>query len=518
VLLGAVWLVASAQEPLVVTPEEEAQILQELQEAKSRFWRNNPDWFHTPDEVPFENRPLEVIEHKRAQKRLQKALELARKEREKAQRAEQEAVQSQQETVIKSGLPLLRERDAQGAYDYYRRLLEEDYDDPRVNFYLGLAAMELRRFSEAISAFERVLISEPDHHRARLEMARCYYYQGNLDTAETHFRQVLSSGVPDRVKAHVHRYLALIEAARKRHHTGVTLFLGLAYDSNVRNDIGSGGYRVAPGVAIGYEEGISGEDPEADGAHQQMLRLSHTYDFGELGGWAWRSNLSGFFQNQLSVSERDMRLFSVQTGPVYRGENRHRWRILAGQDRVAIDSAAYLNETLLRVKHMRPLSENTVLETGYLLGNRAYQESVNETRDGQRHELSIQSRHFLDQSDLYFLRGMLGYETLPKDANRLAIGVQGGYTRHFSAALSATGSLGYRWRQNQEAGEDLDNVGQEVKLTDHQYTLNLSGTFIFSRTNQYTLGYSYIDNDSNQNFNRWDKHLLTLNGVWLFSF
>lgn len=66
--------------------------------------------------------------------------------------------------------------------------------------------------------------------------------------------------------------------------------------------------------------------------------------------------------------------------------------------------------------------------------------------------------------------------------------------------------------------KDLDSVDSEVKVTDRQYTLSLGGTYIHSRTNQYTFGYSYIDNDANQNFNRWHKHLLSLSGVWLFGF
>ncbi len=511
-LLGGVLLaVAAASEPLVVTPQEEAQLLQELEEAKYRFWRNNPGWFHSPDEVPFENRPLEVIEQKRAQERLQKTLEQARllREREEAARREEQ---------VRAGVPLLRERDAEGAYRHYQRVIEESYDDPRANFYLGMAAMELRRFDEAISAFERVLIIEPTHQRARLEMARCYYYQRHFDPAEEQFHRVLESGVPDRVAEHVHRYLALIERARKRHHTGVTLFLGLAYDTNVRNDIGSGNYRVAPGVALGLDEGIDGEDPQSDLAHQQMLRLSHTYDFGELGGWAWRTHLSGFFHNQMDVSDRDIRLISLATGPVYRGENRQQWRFSVGQDRVAVDGGSYLNETIARARHIRPLGEHRTLEVGYLLSDRHYQERINRARDGQRHELHLQSRHFLVDGDLYFLRALVGYERMSEESDRLLIGGLAGYTHHLNAALSATGSLGYRWRQNRESGDDLDHLGERVQLTEHQYTLSASGTFARTRTNQFTLGYSYVKNDANQNFSQWDKHLLTLNGVWLFSF
>ena len=94
-------------------------------------------------------------------------------------------------------------------------------------FLLGLAAIESARaqgtagpdrearLDEAITALRAILVDRPGLVRARLELARAFFFKNEDSLARSHFERVLAGDPPAPVVANVRRFLAEIRARRR---------------------------------------------------------------------------------------------------------------------------------------------------------------------------------------------------------------------------------------------------------------------------------------------------------------
>ena len=128
------------------------------------------------------------------------------------------------------------------ALDMLRPLVRSHPGHANIRFLLGLAAIEASRMPgvseavrnallvEAIANLHTMLADRPELVRARLELARAFFYKGEDSLARGHFRRVLAGEVPDSVKANVQRFLVQIRARRRW-----TMYMGMALlpDTNI---------------------------------------------------------------------------------------------------------------------------------------------------------------------------------------------------------------------------------------------------------------------------------------------
>ena len=123
------------------------------------------------------------------------------------------------------------------AMETVEAMREEWEGRPQFDFLAGIAAAETGDYSEAAYAFERILILQPNHHRARLELARTHFMAENWGNAQGNFRKVLESDPPEAVAEKVDTYLQAIEKAqsRQRGRFELSAKAGLGYDSNVNS-------------------------------------------------------------------------------------------------------------------------------------------------------------------------------------------------------------------------------------------------------------------------------------------
>ena len=123
------------------------------------------------------------------------------------------------------------------AYERARSLRAERAGEPLFDFYYGLAAVEQDELSEAVFALERALIARPGFDRARLELARAYFLQGDDRRARRAFETVQAHDPPAAVDARIERYLRAIRRRADRYETTVSGYLeiGAGHDSNVNS-------------------------------------------------------------------------------------------------------------------------------------------------------------------------------------------------------------------------------------------------------------------------------------------
>lgn len=140
---------------------------------------------------------------------------------------------SASESEYRKGVELFNSSDFKKAYSVFSDLVKQNPSDMNLNFYLGRSAYETEDYETAIFAFDRMLISQPDLHRVRLEMARAYMKLGSYDEAERLFNEVLAASPPHEVQENIHLYLENISASRKNHNFRGSFLAGAAFDSNV---------------------------------------------------------------------------------------------------------------------------------------------------------------------------------------------------------------------------------------------------------------------------------------------
>ena len=152
-----------------------------------------------------------------------------------------------------------------------RRAGEPDYD-----YLFGLAALEVGEATEAVFAFERVLLVQPDHLQARAELARAYYLMGESGAARREFETVKQEDVPPQVKETINRYLAAMDYPHdpKRARLNVYLEFGGGYDSNV-NSAATTSQVLIPAAGVVPIDPLGQEQDSGIGSIEAGFRFAH---------------------------------------------------------------------------------------------------------------------------------------------------------------------------------------------------------------------------------------------------
>lgn len=144
---------------------------------------------------------------------------------------------AQADAVTDNAKALLDKGDAKAAFALLEPLEPQRAGDPDYDFLLGLAALEVGKNTNAVFALERVLAVDPNHVRARAEIARAYLALGETKTAKQEFESVKKQGVPPDVAVTIDRLLTAVERIEDLGRTTVRGYVEgtFGYDTNVNS-------------------------------------------------------------------------------------------------------------------------------------------------------------------------------------------------------------------------------------------------------------------------------------------
>ncbi|MFZ3191863.1 MAG: tetratricopeptide repeat protein [Moraxellaceae bacterium] len=149
--------------------------------------------------------------------------------------------QSEQPTDIPAELQPVSQLIAAGQYPQafaqIQPLLDDWSGEPIFDYLYGLAALNSGELDQARFAFERILIAQPNHHRARLELARLQMAQGQWVHANENFSFVLSHEPPEAVRQNIERMRAELSrrAADQQPQQQFQLSLSGGHDANINS-------------------------------------------------------------------------------------------------------------------------------------------------------------------------------------------------------------------------------------------------------------------------------------------
>ena len=220
------------------------------------------------------------------------------------------------------------------AFDEFIKLDKIAPDDPKVNFYLGRCALELKMYDEALAAFDRVLMLNPNHTRTKLEIARLYYETGAYDLADTQLDLVLKENIPESVKANILKFKATIAKRRKRNFISSSIAFGLSYDDNANNDIGNIKFIIPL-----FNVPVNGNPKKSDTAAFANINISDLYYFKDKH-WSLSSNFLSYISSNKNFSENNSLTLSLSSTPTYT-DKRYQVSFPLNINKVLLGSTSY---------------------------------------------------------------------------------------------------------------------------------------------------------------------------------
>lgn len=194
--------------------------------------------------------------------------------------------------------------------------------DPEFDLLLGVAASQAGHPDQARFALERVLIVQPQNHRARLELARAYLTLGDYDSARREFSTLFADHPPADISSDAERLSAEVNRQDKGQQTRQRAYLDLKFgsDSNVNSATSAASVTLPGGQVILLDDASRERDDEfmeaGFGASvEQPLSPTHTLFF----------SVSGSQRNNFQEKAFNTRLLGLKTGlTLAQGQNRFR--------------------------------------------------------------------------------------------------------------------------------------------------------------------------------------------------
>ena len=249
----------------------------------------------------------------------------------------------------------------QEAYELFEKIFPLMPDSLAVNVMMARAAMAQGMYDEALTSLDRALIIEPNNAPALLEMARLYYELKQYALAAGEVEKALNQPLPETIKAQAEDFLALVNTRQNRHHLVTTLMLGVQYDDNANNDIGSSANFQLPGLG---NISLSGQSEQEDFGFTQALRFDHTYDFGLRGGWYLDNQLVLLNRNHKNIHNNDLFYISGSITPTT-ATDKYKFGIPFFTENILLNYDQYLNISGTGLQYHRVLSPRIQLLSYY---------------------------------------------------------------------------------------------------------------------------------------------------------
>lgn len=434
------------------------------------------------------------------------------------QKAEAEAKRlAEIEAPLREALALFRQKQYQPAYDRFIKLYFERKESVPVAFYTGRSAFETQRYEIAAGAYQQVLAVEPEHQRAKLELARTYFVMGMPREAKVLFEEVgTNQELPPEVKKNINAYLDAIEDLQKRHHINGQLIAGLGFDSNVNqgNDY----------VVRGLENLGAGNAAKSDVVTTLVSFNSHRYDFGEPQGWQWQNSLLVFTNIHGQMSENNLLLMGLQTGPMVDTAT-GRIKVPLGYDKVWVDGEAYMNALSLSAAYERPLGKLHTAKAQFKWFDRSNDDSANSDRDATGYELSFDWQGLKADQSRLLNAGASWVSEAPKSGNRpdaefTSFALRTGVT-YFAKPWAFGGAFNLKQTDYPNKFSELGSDGGGgvivtglVKRSDTQVGINAFATRTLKENLTLNTQLGWLKNDSGYDPYTYDKITLQAHLAW----
>ncbi len=327
-------------------------------------------------------------------------------------------------------------------YDSAFQAMMANPADLDLTFRFAELAMAAGDLEGAVSAFERLLIFNPDLPRIRFELGLLYMRLGSYQIAKGYFEDAARApGMPDDIRASTQANLAEIEKRLSATTFGMTVQSGMRWQSNA-NAANSAGVVKLFGLDATLDPT---SQKRSDWNAYAQASLAFAYDLGTQDQDTLETGVQLYGTRQLQVSSLDLQVAQVDLGPRLKFGSEGGWnmRPYVLGSLVTLDDARYFVSYGGGVSVDLPLTD--ALMTDLDLRSRFRRFHVSESRstvagkDGWDHGARAGLRYALGASDQIRAGGAFSYTNARAEYERSSeYSLDLGYLRQFHAPFGLT--------------------------------------------------------------------------------
>jgi len=368
------------------------------------------------------------------------------------------------------------------------------------DLWCGIAAVDRGFAGEGVLALERYVLRFPEDMRARLELARAYFYAGDDVAARRQFEEVRAADPPADVRASIDRYLQALTARESQYRTRVTGWLetGFGYDSNVNAGVAQADLSL-PVLGPVTVAGFGVEQSDSFGWLAGAVQVNHPV----APGVAIYGGLIGNGQFNLDATDFDIAQGTGTLGTsVQRGANSlfasySHGELLVGGDR-------YRSSDGLSFEWRYAISE---LATGSITPQfaRLSYTGENDVRDSDVYALAFSSRriwltNWQPVANISFVAGREDNRQDRDDLSRNILGASLDVT--VSPAPAWALNAAFQW-QRSDYRDPIPLLG--VERRDDNHSASLGALYFITRALSARVEVQYFQNHSNIELYKYDR-------------
>lgn len=395
----------------------------------------------------------------------------------------------------------------QSSYTRFYKLFLKYSDNVQINYYLAMSAMQLKQYDDSIAAFERVLIIQPEFHRARLEYARVLYILGFKKQAKEQFLKVASMPIPKNVRKNINAFIKKIDDDKMQSSTFLTFNFGFSNDDNINNGIDYASY-VLPG--FGNLE-ISGQKPIESTSYITSFEISSIKPLSSIYPIILKQSGQFFYKNQTQDNNYNFKVYSYKPSIFYNDtKNASEYSLQLGFDKVYPGDKNNFFTFSFIPQIIKAVNKNNILTTYLKYRGTNYD-------DTQNNDKNYSNLGFGSSWKWLKLKYSFAYDTDRRtngnrtDINKNIIS----NTLSFNYDIQPTLQLFLQYQYRDIKYLDTD-VFFTTKREDTNKTAYVGLTQIVNKKDFISLSYSKSNNQSNQAAYNYDKDVVTLNYTWRF--
>ena len=365
-----------------------------------------------------------------------------------------------------------------------------EYGNPELHLLWAKSAKALHKDEMAMSAYERVLMIDPDNKDVRVQLAILYATTERNDLANKMSRSLENYQLTPAQRTS-------LETLNKGdlEHLNASASIAIGYDSNVN---------VSPGD---LDLPLFGKEI---GTMFTLFKgsLSYIHDLDEMGGWYLRSDADIYYQNNADASYYNLLAGSVDIGPGY-SEGAYDVYLPVSYRRFHYLDRDFLESVSFDPRINIALSASYILNLNARYTQRTYLDEADKNRDDSVAGIGAGLYWFLDDNFAYINTNYDNYsakysESLPftdKETMRISMGVNYYVIDWFFARLDYS----YRYAKYEDHVKD-----SEDERRDRYNQLEMKVSRMISDTLEASLLYRYSQNNSNYAAMEYDKDVVML--------
>jgi outer membrane protein len=235
---------------------------------------------------------------------------------------------------------LLKRGQSREAYELALRRAVKEAGNPDFDFAFARAAIAEKQFDQAVFALERVVLSEPDNHAARLEFARTELALGNTESASAISRDVLARHPPEPIRSQANELTAQIDWLIRKTTLHAYVEAKYGYDTNIN----SASNLTSVGILAPAPSQVANTPARKD--HFKQLEFGIDAEQPLAADSTGFASLSGYVRDNDDSDAFDTRSYDIRAGAVT-AQGRHSLRLTGQWQQYYLDNHHYRRMWLL---------------------------------------------------------------------------------------------------------------------------------------------------------------------------